>query len=682
MYKLCSFFIFTYSTLLLAGPLQDISMGDDVVKVPTQYYKDKLPKQIQRNKECMLDFLQNEVLTGKTDDVDDLFRTLKSSGYKFNLTVDRYEPTDIADSDEDQKRIREIEKSLKQYAKSKGYKENYLDLIFKQISIQDEYIDNKIAEKIKSQLDLTYDDLVSFVRDRAIKRKQSKAYKERKQVVVSLDKELNVKVPDLQSLWCNKGYQENILKELRRQIYREVMKKLPKQIVQLLKQILIILENGLRSPTDMCDAQQKINKLKSDNFKDFKLHEQSGKVYYPDGTEVTNEILKSMLYSYFYDKRKGLIDEDENGKIDHIIEGSMLDYITVTEGIGKDRKKCIIGLAELDRQGNIVKTKVDKKCYNSKDKRFVKQSSPDDVSPINGKCPLPLILHPIRKMCVKNVECKTNEGYDFNEERCVALKQCESGYFLQRTENDCKKIPICNKEQDIDFISGTCKDKCQYGYMRDQKGECNKFNTDIDRCPNPAMQYFDEALNKCINKPTCKPGYRFNVIEGKCKKDLMCPHNFKVDNDKCVPSNDCKEGEQFNPIRNICVKVECEIEEIYDPIKEKCSEVPSMKTCELDEIIDFINLKCIKKAVCKEGEILNLGFNECEPVRKCEEGFVYISYLNRCFQKLDCPDGYKFSDIDGTCVFDSNCPNGTYYNIQTQECDNSENFGFGAFENN
>lgn len=637
----------------------DISIGDNEITIPKQYKSEKASEKVKENMACMFNFLEDKVL--KTGTNDDLFRALKKSGYKFNLKVDRYDPKEDLVSDEDPKDIKRIEEKLKRYAQEKGLKgEDVLDTLYSRLTDDDKMNDyySSIPESVA-----TYDEIKSFYEDRKVKVLNKRRREQKGKVVTRLrGKTLDVKIPDIQNLWCKEGYQNKIGKELIRQILRETRKDITATTVKRLERMIELLDKGLGPDCETCNEEEKLKQLRIKSFRGYTFDEESGRIYDPQNRLVVNDILKKELYSYFYEKRMGLLSSDGEPDLSHIRPYTMLTYKVRYFGIGKDRKKCILGTLHRDRTGKLITVPSKKICIGSSTKLQFYTISSMSVDPKGGTCPYMLSINPVTRKCERPKPCDFGYIYNFRKDKCLPKLKCEVGYILNSTSLECIKANPCKEGQEYNKY-GECVAFCELGYFRYDGENCERSRPQCD-----GDAYFDPYYKECISMPECGENEYFDIGTAFCENS-SCKGDKWSHNGKCVEMNKCDEGQIYNYLRNACEKnIECEDGHEYNLTQRKCIKVITAQDCTENQYFSYQFEKCIDKKTCEDGKVLNLNFNECEGKVVCNEGYVRIEETNTCRKILECGGGKIFNMKYAMCVEKPDCPEGFEYAHDTNGC--------------
>ncbi|EAS07583.2 transmembrane protein, putative (macronuclear) [Tetrahymena thermophila SB210] len=249
--------------------------------------------------------------------------------------------------------------------------------------------------------------------------------------------------------------------------------------------------------------------------------------------------------------------------------------------------------------------------------------------------------------------CTSNKSYDCTE--------CIDGYaFIQDQFSDRKMCINCSIPNCLECSQFKYCMSCQSGYYLDkQKNECKK--CEVDNCmvcetsPSICTQCFaayslqtiynDQSSDKqaqtqiCYLKGLCQIGYYLQKF-GKCQKcDQSCLHCYESGNDKCYQ---CNTGYYMN--NQYCMKCE-----------------PNCKTCK------YRSNYCTS---CQQGYFLN--GSRCE--LKCRQGeYGYngqcFSCAPNCFSCIDyntctkCVDHTNYKIANGQCV--NICPSGQYNQLNS-----------------
>lgn len=645
-----TFVILNLTQSVFAGKSSAVSLGDDEVLIPNQYEKSRISKRVQENKACMLEFLETKVF--KAGSTDDLFKTLKQSGYKFNIKVERYDPKENLVSDEDPKQIKRIEAKLKRYAKENGIEgEEVLDKLYYLLTDEHDEM-NSYYLKLVDKGVVDFDEIQSFYNDRRVKIINKRRRKQKDKVTAKLDnnRTLNIKIPDIQNLWCKESYQKRIEEDLGRQIQRETSKDISATVVKRLKQVIKITSEGINPDCENCNVEEKLKQLRIKSFRGYTLNEQTGGIYDPSGDFVKNEILKKELYAYFYDRRNGLLSQDGTAQTDHIRPLTMLRYKVIYVGKGKSRQKCIIGTLQRDRQGKLVERKIKSTCSASPQAKLTFAEIRDDnITPKKEKCPIGLVLNTVTNRCEQSQYCPEATFYSFDKEKCIPYEKCEDGYLLIRHKNECIKAPVCKDTEEYNK-DGQCVTKCNMGYIRSDGYNCEKLN--LYKCPDRNKQYYDPYYEQCIEMPECAKDQYFNPETRHCEKQLCESQSQFSQYGICREmEKECGEGQVYNAYRNICEKErECPDMQRWQEAQRKCVKLLTNEDCKENQALDSINNKCVEIPKCTDGQILSYQYNECQDKAKCEQGYVYIRKGNRCQKILECAENQIFIAQLGFCA--------------------------------
>ena len=184
----------------------EVSLDDYIIPIPRQYNNLRASKRIKENFRCMKTFLIKKVMKGKSKlkdkskdhSVKDFFKTLKQSGYKFDIKVDRYDPKENLVSYEEPNKVRRIETKLKRYAKENGIEgKDVLDKLYYRLTDDDEM--NDYYMKLVNKGIVSYDEIEIFYNDRKVRiiNKRKRRRKQKDSVTAKLDKnkKLDIKIP-------------------------------------------------------------------------------------------------------------------------------------------------------------------------------------------------------------------------------------------------------------------------------------------------------------------------------------------------------------------------------------------------------------------------------------------------------------------------------------------------------
>lgn len=102
--------------------------------------------------------------------------------------------------------------------------------------------------------------------------------------------------------------------------------------------------------------------------------------------------------------------------------------------------------------------------------------------------------------------------YKSNYGNCI---KCNSGYYLEKKENKCKKQE--NKFLHcLETINGEVCDKCDNNYFFDEEGKCVSTNYCLKslnyECKECIKDYYLTEDNTCSKEKNCKYAYKDNGI--------------------------------------------------------------------------------------------------------------------------------------------------------------------------
>lgn len=230
-----------------------------------------------------------------------------------------------------------------------------------------------------------------------------------------------------------------------------------------------------------------------------------------------------------------------------------------------------------------------------------------------------------------NICTDPNQYYNTTTQTC---QTCPYGY-QQDENNKCSALPSCPVGQGYSDNTGVCN-SCPEGQTFNDSNECTNICLDYQEY-NPLSETCDSRCKK------------YQIFDKSLQKCVECPKGM-VNNgtNRCIVQAECAAGQMFGD-DSVCISKCLEKWEIYDPIKDVCTQqcIGKNGAGQYNQYLDLVyDDQC---HTCPDGQISN-GMNGCMPgppvpVPTCEPG--YTMNFGKC--ELTCAPWRFYDETEDKC---------------------------------